>query len=83
MKTCSHTCHTGATFIPVQVHPGSLLLLCISLHVTKTKCHTKEFHSVVNSLPNKIAAGCHKAQCRVCTQGESFHLLHQHQVDTP
>ena len=35
---------TGMTYIPVRVHSGSLLLLCICLHDTSTKSHTRTSH---------------------------------------
>ena len=36
---------TGATFIPVRVHSSSLLWLCIRLHDTSTKSHTRASHT--------------------------------------
>ena len=38
LRGCLHD--TGMTFIPVRVHPGSHLWLCICLHDTGTKCRT-------------------------------------------
>ena len=39
VRGCLHD--TGTSFIiPVRVHPGSHLQLCIRLHDTSTKCHT-------------------------------------------
>ena len=37
IKGCLHA--SGATFIPVRVHSGFLLWLCICLHATSTESH--------------------------------------------
>ena len=46
-RRCLHD--VGATFIPAQVHSGSLLWLCIRLHDTNTKCHAGASHTGASS----------------------------------
>lgn len=41
---------TEATFIPAQVHPGSLLWLCICLHDNTRELHTGMSRTGVSSL---------------------------------
>ena len=43
LRGCLHD--TGATFIPVRVHSGSLLWFCIRLHDTSTKSRTGASHT--------------------------------------
>ena len=47
VKGCLHD--TGANFLPVRVHSGSLLRLCICLHDTSTKSHTRASHAGASS----------------------------------
>ena len=47
VRGCLHD--TGATFIPVRVHSGSHLWLCIRLHDTSTKSHTRASHTGASS----------------------------------
>ena len=47
LRGCLHD--TGATFIPVRIHSGSLLWLCIRLHDTKAKCHAGASHTGASS----------------------------------
>ena len=47
LRGCLHD--TGATFIPVRVHSGSLFWLCIRLHDTTTKSHTGTSHTGASS----------------------------------
>ena len=47
LRGCLH--ETGATFIPVRVHSGSLLWLYIRLHDTSTKSHTGASHTGASS----------------------------------
>ena len=47
LRRCLHD--TGATFIPVRVHSSSLLWLCIPLHDTNTKSHTRASHTGASS----------------------------------
>ena len=46
-RGCLHD--IGATFIPARVHSGSLLLLCIRLHDTNTKCYAGASHTGASS----------------------------------
>ena len=43
------TWYTRVTFVPAQVHPGFLLWLCICLHDTTRKCHTRMNHTGASS----------------------------------
>lgn len=47
LRGCSHD--TRVTIIPVQVHPGFLSWLCIHLHDTTRKCHTRPSHTGASS----------------------------------
>ena len=47
LRGCLHD--TGATFVSVRVHSGSLLWLCIRLHDTSTKSHTRASHTGASS----------------------------------